>query len=266
MTIDRAAQARLSYLDTPGAAFRPPGGPALRWAGNLKWLALTSGQVVSTCNRWPTVFFDFLSPARREARSLMLRSGLKLTIPTTYHFQSIAETVLMNLYRLPEIVDGSVLDIGASIGDFTLYAASRTRGKVLAFEPDVQSFAFLTRNIEINHATNVVAVNSPFSKTRGDAVPAPSFRGPIRFAKIDCEGCEYELFSRDSYVNWSQVQEVHMEIHPPPPGYSVSGLLAQLAYWGFRLETSTFGGCPYLHAYHESSYLNGSAIPHLSSA
>lgn len=53
--------------------------------------------------------------------------------------------------------DSVVLDIGANIGEFTLFAAKRARGgAVHAFEPVKETFARLTANVRANHFDNVV--------------------------------------------------------------------------------------------------------------
>lgn len=53
---------------------------------------------------------------------------------------------------------GTVLwDIGANVGVFTLYAAAARRCRVLAFEPSAANFFALTRNIDLNAASDRVA-------------------------------------------------------------------------------------------------------------
>ena len=54
-----------------------------------------------------------------------------------------------------------VVDAGAYLGHFTVYAAQRAgpTGKVVAFEPDPFVFQMLRRNIQLNNLTNVIAIN-----------------------------------------------------------------------------------------------------------
>jgi FkbM family methyltransferase len=54
-----------------------------------------------------------------------------------------------------------VIDAGAYLGHFTIYAAKRvgTKGKVLAFEPIPCVYRMLLENIKLNGLTNVVAIN-----------------------------------------------------------------------------------------------------------
>jgi FkbM family methyltransferase len=62
-----------------------------------------------------------------------------------------------------------VVDVGAHIGLYTLNAARAVgpNGKVIAFEPDPQSFAILKENIALNHLDNVIAINAAVSDTSG---------------------------------------------------------------------------------------------------
>lgn len=55
----------------------------------------------------------------------------------------------------------TVIDCGAYIGEFTLYAgmAVGAAGKVIAFEPDAGIYKKLLANIELNGLKNVIAVN-----------------------------------------------------------------------------------------------------------
>jgi FkbM family methyltransferase len=62
-------------------------------------------------------------------------------------------------YRIKE--GDVVIDAGAYLGDFTVYAAKRVgpAGKVVAFEADPYVYHLLLRNIKLNNLTNVIAIN-----------------------------------------------------------------------------------------------------------
>src|SRR5207237_10182607 len=62
-------------------------------------------------------------------------------------------------YGYLQINDGdTVLDAGASVGFFSVYAASMCR-KVIAVEPGLESFSALTLNRAMNRASNIITVN-----------------------------------------------------------------------------------------------------------
>ena len=62
-------------------------------------------------------------------------------------------------------------DIGANIGLFTLIAARQVgpTGHVYAFEPSQREAAFLQRNLNLNHLTNVTIVNCAVGEKPGTA-------------------------------------------------------------------------------------------------
>jgi len=71
----------------------------------------------------------------------------------------------------------NVVDIGANVGYYTLLAASKVgkRGRVFAFEPHLETFQILSRNIEINgFIDSVTPINKAvFSKTAKLALHIP---------------------------------------------------------------------------------------------
>ena len=66
---------------------------------------------------------------------------------------------------------GTIIDVGANIGYYTLVAARSAgpRGKVFAFEPDPTNFELLKRNVSANAYTTVVTVNKAVSNRTGTA-------------------------------------------------------------------------------------------------
>ncbi|MFH1189740.1 MAG: FkbM family methyltransferase [Candidatus Omnitrophota bacterium] len=120
----------------------------------------------------------------------------------------------------------TVIDCGAYVGEFTLYAARAVgpSGRVIAFEPDAGIYARLLRNIKLNGFNNVTAVNKGLwsedgvLKFVGDGVKGYSFMlggddpsavdvpvasldselarlkvARVNFIKADVEGAEVEL-------------------------------------------------------------------------
>ncbi len=119
-----------------------------------------------------------------------------------------------------------VIDCGAYVGEFTLYAAKAVgpTGKVIAFEPDEKMFMKFMANIALNRVENVVAINKGlwssdgYLKFVGDNIKGYSFMlagdtagavevpvvsldnemariniEKVDFIKADVEGAELEL-------------------------------------------------------------------------
>lgn len=97
----------------------------------------------------------FINPGRNPAIAFYDIRGYEET-----------ETNLFESY----IKEGDVvLDLGANIGYYTLVAAKNVgkSGKVYAFEPDPENFAYLKKNVEINNYQNVVCVQKAVSNVNG---------------------------------------------------------------------------------------------------
>jgi hypothetical protein len=106
--------------------------------------------------------------------------------------------------------DDVVLDIGANIGGFTVYAAKRAK-LVFAIEP--VKAKELRANIELNNLNNVTVIegalafgSSSITISWGNErreVQGYTFReildmtGPVDFFKCDCEGAEWTIDPRD---------------------------------------------------------------------
>jgi FkbM family methyltransferase len=62
-----------------------------------------------------------------------------------------------------------VLDVGANIGYFTLIAAKLTgkAGRVYAFEPQLENYRLLVRNIQANDYNNIIPINMAMSNSNG---------------------------------------------------------------------------------------------------
>ena len=63
----------------------------------------------------------------------------------------------------------AVIDVGANIGCFTLFAARRVgpRGRVISVEPDAETFAQLQHNLQANGVRNVVPLRAALAGQPG---------------------------------------------------------------------------------------------------
>lgn len=166
----------------------------------------------------------------------------------------------------------TVIDIGANIGTYTVYAATSARNtKVYSFEPLPNSYDVLTENIRINHLEDRVF---PFrvgvaskKETRklyvGDGSPFHSLYSGGRdgrpcvdipcvslgdildengidacdLLKIDCEGAEYEILYSTPGSCFAKIREIRMEYHNLPDKdarFHIRSLIAFLGENGFE--------------------------------
>lgn len=150
-----------------------------------------------------------------------------------------------NVYRMhPDYVSGRVVvDIGANIGAFTVWAVAAGASEVHAYEPEPNNFSILKRNTAsfenvTLHQSAVSCVegklgkmnvpgtssgssvmNLEFDKDDGD-VDVVRLRNVIRdldiaVLKMDIEGGEYMAFTDIEAEDFASVERLVMEIHGP---------------------------------------------------
>jgi len=164
-----------------------------------------------------------------------------------------------------------VVDIGANIGTFSLYAATVCgASRVISFEPFPDNYRVLSNNIQRNELRNVTCVNQAVAGNRGlrtlrlDATDSGSHslligsveRGfeveccmlddvferfgltKIDYLKMDCEGAEYEVLE-NAIPKLQRIGRISMETHDTPER-KAEDLEALLCRHGF--EVRLFGG------------------------
>lgn len=143
--------------------------------------------------------------------------------------------------------DAVVIDIGAHIGTFSIYAAHHNPSwRIYSFEPFKESYDLFVKNIRLNNLSNIFAFNSAVAKDSGtktlylDALntSAHSFTkktsASVQVAsstleeifrsntisqcdllKIDCEGAEYEIVFNASAEILRKIKKINLEYHVP---------------------------------------------------
>lgn len=166
-----------------------------------------------------------------------------------------------------------VIDLGANIGIFTLYAAGiAPTVQVHAFEPASRSFALLQQNIKANSLSNVHCYRCSVSarvgqdtlyiaSTGSTADTMISSRIPVQgmllaehvdclsldelfafcridicnFLKVDVEGSEFDIFSAASPGTLQKIERIAMEYHEMGCGQGQQ-LVYLLQTAGFRVD------------------------------
>ena len=141
-----------------------------------------------------------------------------------------------------------VVDVGANIGIFSLYAMSKGAKQIFAFEPVSETYKLLKHNCNFYDAilTYELAVSNKFEnrefvsrhfsagssfydtnqlnycwdaqvqKTKVNTIDFNSFFSNtiIDYLKIDCEGGEWDIFENIEIDILSKIRNVCIEIHP----------------------------------------------------
>ncbi len=222
-----------------------------------------------------------LFPLRRRGRhprcELRLRNGLSIVSPADEPLVSLFQEIwVRRCYRGEELVSvpgATIIDLGANVGVFTLWAANRyPAARVLALEPSPRLFRFLSMNIERNHLVNVTAVQAACAGRRGEATLygrgveamnslysrdnyGSSFHAREsvtlvtlddlfeRFAvdrcallKMDCEGAEYETLFNAGEETLHKIEKISMEYHVGLNPNTPEQLETHLRHHGFEVE------------------------------
>jgi FkbM family methyltransferase len=155
-----------------------------------------------------------------------------------------------------------IIDVGAHIGCFTLFAVSKApRATVLAFEPAPSNYEYLWLNTR--HYKNVVLSNAAIGAKKGDAllqmhdsgghslvrqaenqvevpvVPLGDYLNePCDLLKMDCEGAEYEALYSLNDDQCRNVRFLALEYHhfSKQAGHSPNVLTQWLDARGFEIK------------------------------
>lgn len=221
----------------------------------------------------------------RRNSAMTLRSGLVITHVDPDIELAFEEIWIRRDYARPgfDVRPGDVvIDIGAHVGLFTLYAAHRARARrVISYEPSSAAFRLLQENLRRNALRNVTAHNLAVAGEPGERIlfsrpdrrmgsslfeenfTAESLR-PIAtesvrcvtleevfgsnsvtvcdFLKMDCERSEYEILRFAPDGIWARIRRIAMEYHVAGSGEDAEGLHRFLKERGFRVQSHPFPG------------------------
>jgi len=108
-----------------------------------------------------------------------------------------------NLVKKEVKKDNIVIDIGASIGYYTLLFAQLVgkNGKVFAFEPEQKNFELLKKNVEVNGYNNIILINKAVSNNTGKKKFLVTDNGQHRIVKNGSTNTniEVEIISLDDF-------------------------------------------------------------------
>jgi FkbM family methyltransferase len=170
-------------------------------------------------NWWEYLFFKF-ALTNSDPLRFRTRGGMILEVPhcLVHTFKEIfMEECYMRGLRQMVTPHPVIIDIGANVGFFTLYASSRFRGaKILSFEPIPSNFTLLERNIGLNadrctvslyqeavaghsgHVTMAAQGTDPFLTNSSIVREAASASGEdVRLIKVPCTTLQALLDEHD---------------------------------------------------------------------
>ncbi len=218
----------------------------------------------------------FLKPAMPGRLTVHLKHpDLKLLVRGKMDIWSVKETFIDRFYTkygCEPGVNWNIVDIGAAIGEFSLYAAAKEPGaRIIAYEPFPESVEIFRRNLEMNGIIKVtvvpkavwnkvakldldVSLQEPLQITSG--VTDKSSRNSIRveavsladvlrankltsvdLVKLDCEGAEFDILLGSKPETVKAFQRIVMEYHDGAGGRHHSLLKSHLESLGYRVTS-----------------------------
>jgi FkbM family methyltransferase len=228
--------------------------------------------IVSTVKNWWPFTLNYIGLAN-STRIYQLRSGLRIHTDEAVDAATIAVIFIKDDYGTIA-PDSIVVDIGANIGVFALYAAHTAPGsRVYAYEPMPKTFAVLQKNITDNQFTERITSyplgvaatvgtrdfyltdGSPFnslyeqSRSTGHTVTITTTTlsailednqlEKIDLLKIDCEGAEFEILYATPPHIFAKITEIRLEYHDQDhtthPSYNHRDIKAFLLTQGYTL-------------------------------
>jgi FkbM family methyltransferase len=186
---------------------------------------------------------------------------------------SIKETFLDDFYHLNQNApfhNGTIIDIGAGIGEFAIQAAAACPDcRIIGFEPFPESFDLFNKNTIENGLNNVTTVKAAVTSVAGNLVMDTSTGNPLQYRmqsdtsisseisiktitlveylyqqgiqkcdllKLDCEGGEYDILLPLSKTDLHIFGRIVMEFHDSLTPHSHHELVNLLNSAGFRVH------------------------------
>lgn len=184
----------------------------------------------------------------RPVSKIRLRNGLVIRgAKNSLLLDIVDEIFFRNGYTpkfLPIKSGDVVLDIGANVGVFSLFAAKKGAGKIYAFEPLQQNLKLLKRNFKENNLPGSVIIQAAVTDKTGRAQFYPGKSDPhgsllkegfgknievptlslesifqkyhlkkVDFLKIDAEGSEGKIILSTPPEVWKKIRKISLEYH-----------------------------------------------------
>lgn len=225
---------------------------------------------------WYTTARLFLGMPAGDHTIVELKDGARFKVRSFMDVWILKETYLERDYERygTTIRDTwTVIDIGAGLGDFAIsIALQHPDCQIYAFEPFSESFRLLEENLALNQITNVRALPYAVGSTAGSMYLDTSTGVPVKFQattapsptddhqakhvhalsltevfeelelshcdflKVDCEGCEFDIFMEASSETLERISHICLEYHEGISGHSYDELVTFFEKHGLRVK------------------------------
>ena len=211
---------------------------------------------------------------RKKEDIVEFKNGIKCIIRNKSDSIAFFEVFFLNTndymdeFKIKE--NDVIVDIGAHIGYFSIHSSiNAKKGKVFAFEPYVESFKVLTKNLKINQIENVIPQNLGVTKKSGtnflylkknlsignsiyknansdDKIDIETISlqdiiknndlQKINILKLDCEGAEYQILLNLDNQILQKIDRIVSEMHPKIENFKIKDVEDFLTMHGFNVK------------------------------
>jgi len=223
--------------------------------------------IILQIQNWFSFLLNYIG-FRDSTETYIFRNGPKIKTIGGIDAVTIAVVFIKKAYG--DVDDNStVIDIGANIGVYSIFAATTSKHTTIyAYEPMLSNFNVLLENIRINKLEKFISpvpsgvcarrekrklyfstANSPFASlyfkyTKYIEIDCVSLKdifgeNKIRFCdilKLDCEGAEFEILYNTPNEYLGKIKEIRLEYHNQTinKNYNIKTLVSFLNERGFR--------------------------------
>lgn len=204
--------------------------------------------VIKSFKNWDYIIKETIN--NRFPEKVIMRNGL-IIHGDKYHVGLISSLYdifylkVYNCYNMNIDNNDIVVDIGANIGVFSLYASQFSKNKIISYEPYPAAIQIFKKNINTNDLNHQIYIhnNAIFNKSgivkifindkweqnsiynkfqkqhilikaiTPDEIFTKNDIDRIDFLKIDCEGCEEFIIMNISPIQYSRIKKIAIEYH-----------------------------------------------------
>ena len=239
--------------------------------GNFLFKLKILVKAIQNLNNWhifPLVYFNLI---KKDHVWFYTKTGIKIKLRTNSTdldtFSLIWLSKEYNKHGFKISKEDVVIDIGAHIGMFSLYASQYCiDGKILCYEPSAENYNLLKYNISQNNLKNIFSENIAISNSN-DAITFyinsdntahsiyDSTSNSIQvksstlqnifdinkldicdYLKLDCEGAEYEIIESLPNEYFKKIKQIYIEYHfSDSKGQMLENMLKKLKQLSFNI-------------------------------
>jgi FkbM family methyltransferase len=231
--------------------------------------------------KWYLIFWGRLT--KKPIIKLKIKNNLIIVGGKRSQILDISDEIFVHKVYNPKymalVPNATVVDIGANVGIFSLYATMKHAEKIYAIEPLLENIHKIEENFKLNKMAKPEIIRCAVAKRSGvnrlyladfdshgllfnhnhkktytkyTRVPVDTLTGLIQkrginhidFLKIDCEGSEGEIVCSTPPYIWSKIDKVAVEYHNEVSKYNGLDINNRLKKMGYQTRVKSID--PYL--------------------